>query len=370
MNQNLRMSLTIFLCATIYFVWLSWFAPKPAPKIAQVVQTQQAVANATATQSQTLATTSTVNASHIDVTETKALPQEIVLQNAKAKFTLTTEGAKFVSAEFADFHTTADTASPHKNILTQTPDSNALFLGFENFSALTEKKVYQVVKQDNSQVVLKWENAKVIVYKTFSLPQNSSDYAIETSYEIVNVSNETLELTPYWQNQVTQKVLVQRTGIMGFLSKSSTQAEEFLPNYLKDKSVVTNHDWTNLKTLDEQALWAGITDRYFLLALALQPPKAQQGHKTEYLRDGEILKLKVFEDKKILAPGGTNYGKTLSYMGPRKPSELKLLGVGLEKAVDYGWFGVLATPILWLMQTIHSILPSWGLAIILLTFIV
>lgn len=369
MNQNLRMSLTIFLCASIYFVWLTWFAPKPVPQTAQVAQTQQSV-DATNTSPLPVGTAASITAlTNTDAAETKVAAQEIVLENSKAQFTLTTEGAKFVSAIFNDYHTEADRNTPYKNILTETPDSSALYLGVENLNSLTDKKIYQVVGQDKNKVVLQWQNAKVRVQKTFALSENSSDYALHASYQITNLSNEDLDLTPYWQNQVTQKVVKNHTGILGFLSKSSTQAEEFLPNYFKENSAITNHDWQNLKTLEDQTQWAGITDRYFLLALAPLPVKTEW-HKTKFERDGEILKLKIFANTQTVAPGTSITGETLSYMGPRKPSELKLLGVNLEKAVDYGWFGVLAMPILWLMQTIHSILPSWGLAIILLTFIV
>ncbi len=58
------------------------------------------------------------------------------------------------------------------------------------------------------------------------------------------------------------------------------------------------------------------------------------------------------------------------YAGPKKVDILKSFGKGLEQMVDYGWFGVLARPMFWLMEQFYAITRSYGLAIILLTIVV
>ncbi len=58
------------------------------------------------------------------------------------------------------------------------------------------------------------------------------------------------------------------------------------------------------------------------------------------------------------------------YAGPKKLDILRSFGKGLEQMVDYGWFGVLARPMFWLMQQFHAITRSYGIAIILLTIVV
>jgi YidC/Oxa1 family membrane protein insertase len=42
----------------------------------------------------------------------------------------------------------------------------------------------------------------------------------------------------------------------------------------------------------------------------------------------------------------------------------------LEQAVDYGWFGVLAKPMFWLLRQFYAITSNYGVAIILLTIVV
>jgi YidC/Oxa1 family membrane protein insertase len=58
------------------------------------------------------------------------------------------------------------------------------------------------------------------------------------------------------------------------------------------------------------------------------------------------------------------------YAGPKSYTLLQAHGHGLERMVDYGWFGVLAKPMFWLMRQFYVITNNYGIAIILLTIVV
>jgi YidC/Oxa1 family membrane protein insertase len=58
------------------------------------------------------------------------------------------------------------------------------------------------------------------------------------------------------------------------------------------------------------------------------------------------------------------------YAGPKSYTLLQTHGHGLERMVDYGWFGVLAKPMFWLMRQFYVITNNYGIAIILLTIVV
>lgn len=364
MNQNLRMSITIVLCAVIYFVWLNWFAPKPVTKLNGPTNVVSAIEN------QPVETTpSTIEVLPDTTAETSGVAQTLVLQTPKAKFTIDTQGAKLVSAIFDDFKTTADNDAAPKDFLTQTPDSNALALRIDGYAKPLDKKIFDVVSHDQNQVVLTWQDDKLRIQKKFLISQTAPNYALDVSYEITNLTAEELELAPYWQSQVTQKIIEKPSGILGFFAGRSTQSEEFLPQYFYKKTLKTIHDWSKLTTIESPSEWSAITDRYFFLALAM-PTTTSEPAKTVFTRDNNRLVFKTFAPKQIVPAGQSLSGTAKAYLGPKKTSELKLLQAGLENAIDYGWFGFLAGPMLWLMQTLHGMIPSWGLAIILLTFIV
>jgi YidC/Oxa1 family membrane protein insertase len=58
------------------------------------------------------------------------------------------------------------------------------------------------------------------------------------------------------------------------------------------------------------------------------------------------------------------------YAGPKSFTLLQAEGHGLEQMVDYGWFGILAKPMFWLMRQFYAITRNYGIAIILLTIVV
>jgi YidC/Oxa1 family membrane protein insertase len=59
------------------------------------------------------------------------------------------------------------------------------------------------------------------------------------------------------------------------------------------------------------------------------------------------------------------------FLGPKRISDLARCGENLEKAVDFGFFDIIAKPCLWLMNQIHDrAIPNYGVAIILLTMLI
>ena len=112
--------------------------------------------------------------------------------------------------------------------------------------------------------------------------------------------------------------------------------------------------------------WAAHVDSYFMCALV--PAKGNIGSFTAVGQDkvrtvlaGGIMKL---------APGEGTEFRYEGYFGPKKLAYLKETGYDLGKAINFGWFDVLAKPMLYLLNFFHSILGNYGIAIILLTCLI
>jgi YidC/Oxa1 family membrane protein insertase len=58
------------------------------------------------------------------------------------------------------------------------------------------------------------------------------------------------------------------------------------------------------------------------------------------------------------------------YTGPKSLESLEAHTPSLGKAIDFGWFSPICIPMLWTMRSFFSLIPNWGLAIILLTLLV
>ena len=58
------------------------------------------------------------------------------------------------------------------------------------------------------------------------------------------------------------------------------------------------------------------------------------------------------------------------FAGPKRYDLLRETGKDLEKLVDYGWFTIVAKPLVWLMKTSNRVTGNYGIDIILLTILI
>ncbi|NOZ02389.1 MAG: membrane protein insertase YidC [Deltaproteobacteria bacterium] len=74
--------------------------------------------------------------------------------------------------------------------------------------------------------------------------------------------------------------------------------------------------------------------------------------------------------KNSLLPGRVRSFPFTAYIGPKFIDRLEQVGSGLDDTIDFWVLGFLCKPMLWILRTSYGLIPSYGLAIILLTLIV
>jgi YidC/Oxa1 family membrane protein insertase len=67
-----------------------------------------------------------------------------------------------------------------------------------------------------------------------------------------------------------------------------------------------------------------------------------------------------------LAPGASTTHEARLFAGPQEEKVLEALAPGLELVKDYGWFTVLAKPLFWVLDQLHTLLGNWGWSIVAL----
>jgi YidC/Oxa1 family membrane protein insertase len=58
------------------------------------------------------------------------------------------------------------------------------------------------------------------------------------------------------------------------------------------------------------------------------------------------------------------------YLGPKDENLLKRLGVDAEKLIDFGWFTIIAKPLLWFLKLTNKITGNFGIDIIILSILI
>ncbi|MEX0806474.1 MAG: membrane protein insertase YidC [Candidatus Binatia bacterium] len=108
--------------------------------------------------------------------------------------------------------------------------------------------------------------------------------------------------------------------------------------------------------------WAGFGYTYFFMGLV---PADGAGYKLTLQEFGPALILTVAE------PSGKSEtrGRYTLFAGPKELSVLESVGKGMERAIDFGYFGFISIPFLYVLHFFHRFTGSYGIDIILLTVV-
>ena len=71
-----------------------------------------------------------------------------------------------------------------------------------------------------------------------------------------------------------------------------------------------------------------------------------------------------------IAPGASDTFTTTIFIGPKLQDQLESIDESLKLTVDYGWLTIISQPLFWLLDFVHGFVGNWGLAIILVTFLI
>lgn len=107
--------------------------------------------------------------------------------------------------------------------------------------------------------------------------------------------------------------------------------------------------------------WVAVDNRYFLAAVV---PSWEH---FEPVLASAHSKLVLTAKPVTLPPGGSFTWELPFYLGPKGQTGLSSYGVGLERAVDFGYFWQIGRPMLNALWWLQERLGNWGWAIVVLT---
>ena len=114
--------------------------------------------------------------------------------------------------------------------------------------------------------------------------------------------------------------------------------------------------------------WFSFEGEYFA-SLLIPPPSKEmtvsvKGSEKDPLKAGIILpRVSISPREKV------NIAYQV-YLGPKDEDRLKALGVGAEKLVDFGYFTIVAKPLLWFIRFTHKVTGNYGIDIIIISILI
>ncbi|CCK82261.1 membrane protein insertase YidC [Desulfobacula toluolica] len=118
--------------------------------------------------------------------------------------------------------------------------------------------------------------------------------------------------------------------------------------------------------------WSGYMERYFMTVIMPKKIDNSPMNDTKFLLSyaNERVAANFIQKMDRLDPGKqANYSFSL-YMGPKSQQVLSQYDTSLKNAINFGFFNVIAKPLLITMNMIHKVIPNYGVAIILLTVLI
>lgn len=234
------------------------------------------------------------------------------------------------------------------------PDHHASFSSEQTSYVLPEG-------QDQLRVPLSWtDNQGLRVTKTFIFTRGS--YAIDVEHKVFNQSAKPWSGRQYDQLMRVEHSDKSNNNFIRTFSGGVVYTE-------KDKyKKIKYEDMGDNLNVSSKGGWSAMIQHYF--ASAWIPPAEQESHYyTKELNDFRFVIGSYSPDSTVPTNGEGVFNARL-YAGPKIQPVLEAIAPGLELTVDYSWLTVIAKPIYWLLNKLHSYVDNWGVAILGVTLFI
>ncbi|OFZ69111.1 MAG: membrane protein insertase YidC [Betaproteobacteria bacterium RBG_16_56_24] len=233
-----------------------------------------------------------------------------------------------------------------------------------NTPFVSEKDEYELYgNAEQVQVRLKAVGeSKLKATKVITFHKGS--YLVDVGYELENTGQQPVTASSYYQ---LVRDSVAPAGSSRFLP-TFTGAAVYTDKEKFKKVQFTDIDKGKIeypKQADDG--WIGILQHYFVAAW-LPKEKTSRENFTRKL-DGGLYAAGMVIPGQAIDPGQKAVVSSTLYAGPAQ-SNLNKIAPGLGLTVDYGWLTIIATPLFWVMTLLNDWTHNWGVAIILLTFLI
>jgi YidC/Oxa1 family membrane protein insertase len=297
-----------------------------------------------------------------------AAPRErVVVTTDVLRLTLDTEGGTVVKSEFlqhADMvdrakHTVLMDESVERTYVAQTGLIGGAFPTHKTPMIFSGERA---LKDGFNELVVKFESPDVggvKLVKTYTFQRGS--YAMAVKHQVVNTGAAPVSPQLYLQlvrdgNKPPGESSFYSTftGPAVFTDAQKYQKTEF-SEIEKGKAEIE-------KTSPNG--YVAMVQHYFATAWLLADGVVRENFVRKV--DTNLYAVGMITPVKDIAPGASKSVEARFFVGPQEEKVLESLAPGLELVKDYGWLTILAKPLYWLLDKLHSFIHNWGWSIVAL----
>jgi YidC/Oxa1 family membrane protein insertase len=370
--EQARLLIAIVLSALIFLLWQLFFVDKDAiqqsaKKTEQPpVKEEQVKESKPYPKEQEVVAADKTPESDTEISAPGLIPRNITVDTPFYQVQLSEEGGGISSFILKKYRETIAKDSPLQELIPQNVSIETVLLGFAGkslpgldnavFSASLNTDTVNI--QDGAQeIAFAWESDEgVVVEKTYTFSPDS--YLIGLDVTIKNGSDRNIQ----------DKLFIALNGpaptdkrMYGFEGPSALINEKL--EEIKIKDIAEKNTYTG------KVAWVAVQDRYFMMSVIPDQVEAEAGMRL-FLKGDDLLEAQYLNPAGDIRPGTQHTYQYSLFFGPKSMEILKKAGHDLGKALNFGWFTVLAKPCVWLMNRLYSVIPNYGIAIIILTLLI
>jgi YidC/Oxa1 family membrane protein insertase len=228
----------------------------------------------------------------------------------------------------------------------------------------SESNNYRLVDgADSLEVPLRWMSSNgVVVTKTFTLKRGH--YDIDLNYQINNGSQSDwfglsyLRISRVHNPPERSMFDVDTYSFVGPVYYDTEKYEKIDPEDLADEPL----------DVTVAGGWIASLQHHFVSAAV---PAAEEQYKYDAsFSNGSVVARASGTEWVKVSPGAQGSFAAKLFVGPKNQKNLSDTAEGLPLTVDYGLLSILARPLFWLLDKVHSFVGNWGWSIILVTFLI
>lgn len=228
-------------------------------------------------------------------------------------------------------------------------------------AAATQYRLEDGAKQ--LEVPLTWTDGQgLTVTKTYIFHPGS--YRIELKYDVSNQSASDWKAASY----------VQLVRHYVHIERSYFNVETYA---YRGPAIFDGKAYRKLKVEDKEDShykgsavggWVAALQHHFVAA-AVPPVNQSYDYQLSVDPDNDYI-LSYRGPLQNVAAGGTHTFTETLFVGPKLQEQLEAAGPRLELTADYGKLTIISQPLFWLLDKVHGVVGNWGLAIIIVTFLI
>ena len=281
--------------------------------------------------------------------------QETTVETGKYLLTFSDIGGSLKNIQLKEY-TEGDTDLPLM-LVSNTLENEAIFAMRSNvLTPSLGSQLFDLVEKNRKRLTYSFTApGKFKITKRYHF-HNSNDY-IELRLSIENLG----DATTYKDSDII--------GASNVRSVDKVMGRRFLEiNSMVDGKIVRNTRVKSGESFQRGIIsWTGIKERYF--CVILKPLQDSEGVVVRQLSNNKLA-TGVRTKRAPIYPGAVLEDAYILYVGPNDIKTLRKLGFGLEQIVNYGVFGGISKLLLATLRIFHRVTRNWGVAIIMLTFLI